>query len=59
MSERIIREDIQIVENIAPEIQEQIKESEITKKDAIKEKIENNLMGNDSVWGFFFLNPLS
>ena len=36
MSERNIREDIQIVENITPEIQEQIKEIEINKKDAIR-----------------------
>jgi len=36
ISERNIREDIQIVKNIAPEIQEQIKENNITKKEAIK-----------------------
>jgi len=35
ISKRKIREDIQIVENISSEIQNQIKETEITKKDAI------------------------
>ena len=36
ISERTIKEDIQIFENITPEIREEIKKQEITKKDALK-----------------------
>lgn len=36
ISERTIKEDIQIFENITPEIREEIKKQEINKKDALK-----------------------